>query len=100
MSSLTKAEISKTLFENLGLTRRDANDLTNAFFETIKDELAGGKQVKISGFGNFELRDKPARPGRNPRNGKPHVITARRVTTFHPGGKLKSRTYTKQDKPH
>ena len=92
--TLTKANFAESLFEELGLDRREAKTLVKLFFEEIKDSLEQGKPVKISGFGNFELRDKTSRPGRNPKTGEEVPITARRVVTFHSGQKLKARVDT------
>ena len=89
--ALTKAEMSEHLFEKLGLSKRDAKDLVELFFEEIRRALENGEQVKLSGFGNFDLRDKNQRPGRNPKTGEDIPITARRVVTFRPEQKLKSR---------
>ncbi|WP_271311493.1 integration host factor subunit alpha [Yersinia intermedia] len=89
--ALTKAEMSEHLFEKLGLSKRDAKDLVELFFEEVRRALENGEQVKQSGFGNFDLRDKNQRPGRNPKTGEDIPITARRVVTFRPGQKLKSR---------
>ena len=89
--ALTKAEMAEKLFEELGLNKREAKDFVEAFFEEIRLALAEGKQVKLSGFGNFNLRNKKERPGRNPKTGEEIPITARRVVTFHPGQKLKAR---------
>lgn len=89
--ALTKAEMAEHLFEKLGTNKRDAKDLVEAFFEEIKQSLESGEQVKLSGFGNFDLRDKSERPGRNPKTGEDIPIKARRVVTFRPGQKLKSR---------
>ena len=89
--TITKADFAGSLFEELGLDRREAKALVEHFFEEIKDSLVQGKAVKISGFGNFELRDKTSRPGRNPKTGEEVPITARRVVTFRPGIKLKAR---------
>ncbi len=91
MSTLTKAEIAENLYFKLGLNRREAKRLVDVFFEQIRSFLERGVAVKISGFGNFNLRDKVARPGRNPRTGEPKLITARRVVTFRAGQKLKSK---------
>ncbi len=71
--------------------KRDAKELVELFFEEIRRALENGEQVKLSGFGNFDLRDKNQRPGRNPKTGEDIPITARRVVTFRPGQKLKSR---------
>jgi len=91
MSALTKADIAERLFEELGLNKREAKELVEQFFEEIRQALVDGSPVKLSGFGNFELRDKRQRPGRNPKTGEEIPITARRVVTFRPGQKLKQR---------
>ncbi len=90
MTTLTKAELADLLFEKVGLNKREAKDMVEAFFEEIRAQLELGESVKLSGFGNFQLRDKPQRPGRNPKTGEEIPITARRVVTFHPSQKLKS----------
>ena len=87
--TFTKAELADLLFEKVGLNKREAKDMIEAFFEEIRDALVRGEGVKLSGFGNFQLRDKPQRPGRNPKSGEEIPITARRVVTFHPSQKLK-----------
>ena len=89
--ALTKAEMAEHLFEELGLNKREAKDIVEMFFEEIRAALERGEQVKLSGFGNFDLREKKERPGRNPKTGEEIPITARRVVTFRPGQKLKSR---------
>ena len=89
--ALTKAEIAEALFNQLGLNKREARELVDLFFEEIRAALATGGQVKLSGFGNFDLRDKSQRPGRNPKTGEEIPISARRVVTFRPGQKLKAR---------
>jgi integration host factor subunit alpha len=89
--ALTKAEMAERLFEELGLNKREAKELVEMFFEQIRAALEDGRQVKLSGFGNFDLRDKNQRPGRNPKTGEEIPITARRVVTFRPGQKLKAR---------
>lgn len=89
--ALTKAAIAEQLFEELGLNKREAKELVEMFFEEIRTALEAGHQVKLSGFGNFDLRDKKQRPGRNPKTGEEIPITARRVVTFRPGQKLKQR---------
>ena len=89
--ALTKAYFAERLFEEAGLNKRDAKDMVELFFEEIKSSLEHGKQVKISGFGKFELRDKTPRPGRNPKTGEEIPISARRVVTFRSGQKLKAR---------
>ncbi|RKP50630.1 integration host factor subunit alpha [Trinickia fusca] len=88
--TLTKAELAELLFDNVGLNKREAKDMVEAFFEVIRDALEGGDSVKLSGFGNFQLRDKPQRPGRNPKTGEAIPIAARRVVTFHASQKLKA----------
>lgn len=89
--ALTKADMAEHLFEELGLNKREAKDMVEMFFEKIRVALEKGEQVKLSGFGNFDLREKRQRPGRNPKTGEEIPITARRVVTFRPGQKLKSR---------
>ena len=89
--ALTKAEMAERLFEELGVNKREAKELVEQFFEEIRLSLESNEQVKISGFGNFDLRDKKQRPGRNPKTGEEIPIKARRVVTFRPGQKLKAR---------
>ena len=89
--ALTKADMTESLFSELGLNKREARELVDALFEDMRTALETGNQVKLSGFGNFDLRDKDQRPGRNPKTGKEIPITARRVVTFRPGQKLKAR---------
>ncbi|PCI63509.1 MAG: integration host factor subunit alpha [Gammaproteobacteria bacterium] len=89
--ALTKAEVAEHLFEKVGLSKRDAKDMVECFFEDIRETLEKGEQVKLSGFGNFDIREKSERPGRNPKTGEDIPISARRVVTFRPGQKLKSR---------
>ncbi|MCS3833298.1 integration host factor subunit alpha [Aeromonas veronii] len=89
--ALTKADIAEHLFTQLGMSKREAKDMVEAFFEEIRQALEHGEQVKISGFGNFDLREKNQRPGRNPKTGEDIPISARRVVTFRPGQKLKAR---------
>lgn len=88
--TLTKAELAELLFDSVGLNKREAKDMVEAFFEVIRDALENGESVKLSGFGNFQLRDKPQRPGRNPKTGEAIPIAARRVVTFHASQKLKA----------
>ena len=89
--SLTKAEMADRLFEEVGLNKREAKEFVDAYFESIRNALEGGENVKLSGFGNFQLRDKNQRPGRNPKTGEEIPISARRVVTFRPGQKLRAR---------
>ena len=91
MSALTKAQMADKLFEELGLNKREAKEVVEMFFEEVRESLERNEQVKLSGFGNFDLRDKGQRPGRNPKTGEEIPITARRVVTFRPGQKLKAR---------
>ncbi len=88
--ALTKAELADLLFENVGLNKREAKDMVESFYEEIRIALQNGEGVKLSGFGNFQLRAKPQRPGRNPKTGEEIPITARRVVTFHASQKLKT----------
>lgn len=87
--ALTKAHLADLLFERIGLNKREAKDMVEAFFDLIACGLVGGKEVKITGFGNFHIRTKASRPGRNPRTGESVAIEARRVVTFHASPKLK-----------
>ncbi len=87
--TLTKAERADLLFEKVGLNKREAKDMVEGFFEELRNALEAGDGVKLSGFGNFQLRDKPQRPGRNPKTGEEIPIVARRVVTFHASQKLK-----------
>ncbi len=88
--TLTKAELADLLFEKVGFNKREAKDMVETFFEEVRTALERGEGVKLSGFGNFQLRDKPQRPGRNPKTGEEIPITARRVVTFHASQKLKA----------
>jgi integration host factor subunit alpha len=93
-ATLTKAHLADALFERIGLSKREAKDMVEAFFEIIADQLIAsedGEEVKITGFGNFRVRSKNPRPGRNPRTGTLVPIAARRVITFYASAKLKSR---------
>ena len=87
--TLTKADLADKLYEQVGFNNREAKEIVEAFFEEISDCLARGEEVKLAGFGGFNLREKPERPGRNPKTGKEIPITARRVVTFHASGRLK-----------
>jgi integration host factor subunit alpha len=89
--ALTKAEMAERLFAEVGLNKREAKEFVDAFFETIRKALEDGEQIKLSGFGNFELRSKNQRPGRNPKTGEEIPISARRVVTFRAGQRLKQR---------
>lgn len=87
--AMTKAHLAELLFDQIGLNKREAKDMIEAFFDLISERLVEGKDVKISGFGNFQIRTKAPRPGRNPRTGESIPIQARRVVTFHASHKLK-----------
>lgn len=87
--ALTKAQLAELLFEQIGLNKRESKDMVDAFFDLIAQRLVGGEDVKLSGFGNFQIRVKAPRPGRNPRTGESIPIEARRVVTFHASSKLK-----------
>lgn len=87
--ALTKAHLAELLFEQIGLNKRESKDMVEAFFTLIADRLIEGEDVKISGFGNFQIRTKAPRPGRNPRTGEAVPIESRRVVTFHASQKLK-----------
>jgi len=89
--ALTKAGMAEILFEELGLNKREAKEMVENFFEEIRAALESGENVKLSGFGNFDLREKSQRPGRNPKTGEEIPISARRVVTFRPGQKLKQK---------
>ncbi len=91
MTALTKAELAEKLYDDLGLNKRESKEIVETFFLIIRSALESGNQVKLSGFGNFDLRDKNQRPGRNPKTGEDIPISARRVVTFRPGQKLKTR---------
>lgn len=86
--------MAEALFDELGLNKREAKGLVELFFEEIQGALENGQQVKLSGFGNFDLREKNSRPGRNPKTGEEILVSARRVVTFRPGQKLKARVET------
>ena len=97
--TLTKAELADMLFEKVGLNKREAKDMVETFFEEVRIALEAGDSVKLSGFGNFQLRDKPQRPGRNPKTGEEIPITARRVVTFHASQKLKEMVEVSSGQP-
>ena len=88
--TLTKADLAELLFDRLGLNKRESKDMVEAFFEIVHASLVQGQDVKLSGFGNFNVRRKAPRPGRNPRTGESIPIKARQVVTFHPSLKLKA----------
>ena len=98
--TLTKSDIVEDLNNEIGLNKREAKELVDMFFDDIKDLLAEGYEVKLSGFGNFQLKDKSPRPGRNPRTGEDVEISARRVVTFKSGQKLKESVKTLTNEPY
>ena len=95
--ALTKAHLAQLLFEQIGLNKREAKDMVDAFFDLVVERLVQGEDVKLSGFGNFQVRIKAPRPGRNPRTGELIPIAARRVATFHASHKLKDMIQGKND---
>jgi integration host factor subunit alpha len=94
-AALTKAHLSDLLFEQIGLNKRESKDMIDAFFDLIAHSLVEGDDVKISSFGNFQIRTKAPRPGRNPRTGEAIPILARRVVTFHASLKFKEQIQDK-----
>ena len=97
--TLTKSDIVENLNNEIGLNKREAKELVDMLFNDIKNLLSEGHEVKLSGFGNFQLRDKSPRPGRNPRTGEDVEISARRVVTFKSGQKLKESVKTLTNEP-
>ena len=97
---MTKALLVEKVCGETGLSPKDAATLVEACFDTIKTTLESGEEVKLSGFGVFGLRDKPERPGRNPKTGEDKIITARRVVTFRCSPTLKGRTISRATKGH
>lgn len=93
-SALTKAQLAELLFDQIGLNKRESKEMVDAFFDQISRSLVDGDDVKLSGFGNFQIRTKAPRPGRNPRTGELIPINARRVVTFHASTKLKEQIQT------
>ena len=89
--TVTKADLANTLFEQLGLNKREAKEFVELFFETIRESLENGESVKLSGFGSFSVRDKRSRPGRNPKTGEDVPVTPRRVVTYKASQKVKER---------
>ena len=91
MTAVTKADLAESLFEVQGFSKRESKEIVETCFEEVRAALENGNLVKLSGFGNFDLRDKGERPGRNPKTGETVAITPRRVVTFHAGKKLKDK---------
>ena len=98
--TLTKSDIVEDLNNEIGLNKREAKELVDMLFDEIKNLLSEGHEVKLSGFGNFQLRDKSPRPGRNPRTGEDVEISARRVVTFKSGQKLKESVKILTNEPY
>lgn len=96
--TLTKAELSEQLYDLIGLNKREAKEVVDLFFDEIRVALVDGEEVKISGFGNFRVREKKARPGRNPKTGEDIPITPRRVVTFRSGQKLRALVSSEESK--
>ena len=88
--AMTKADIVEALYEKVGFSKKEAADLVELVFDTIKTTLSQGQKIKISGFGNFVVRDKRSRVGRNPQTGQSIEISARRVLTFRPSQVLRA----------
>ena len=89
--TVTKADLANTLFEQLGLNKRESKEFVELFFEKIRESLESGESVKLSGFGGFSVRDKKSRPGRNPKTGEEVPVTPRRVVTYKASQKVKDR---------
>tara|TARA_E500000178_G_scaffold356115_1_gene431741 strand:- start:3134 stop:3478 length:345 start_codon:yes stop_codon:yes gene_type:complete len=90
-TTLTKAHLAKMLFNRVGINKREAKELVDLFFDELRNALVSGESIKLTGFGNFQLREKSERPGRNPKTGEEIPICARKVVTFHPSQKLKQK---------
>ena len=97
INTLTKAHLAEVLFNRIGLNKREAKEFVDCFFDELRKALISGEEIKITGFGNFNLRDKSQRPGRNPKTGKEVDISARRVVTFHASQKLKEKIQIKKN---
>lgn len=97
MSSLSKKDLSGVINQAVGLNKSESKELVELFFKTLNESLGAGQQIKLSGFGNFILRDKAARPGRNPKTLKEIEVSARRVVTFRAGNKLKKQVALYQE---
>lgn len=88
--TITKADIVEQVYQKIGFSKREASDLVELVFKSLKDELVNGEKIKISGFGNFTVRMKKSRIGRNPQTGEQITISARKVLTFRPSQVLKA----------
>lgn len=91
MATIIKRDLAEDLFDTLGFNKREAKDIIDNFFREVGNILKQGNNVKLSGFGNLDLIDKNARPGRNPKTMKEVTIAARRVVTFRAGPRLKNK---------
>ena len=89
--TVTKADLADYLFEKVGLNKREAKEFVDLFFEELRNALVSEESIKLTGFGNFDVRNKSERPGRNPKTGQQIPVTARKVVTFHASQKLKER---------
>ena len=89
--TVTKADLAEHLFEKVGLNKREAKEFVDLFFEELRSALIREESIKLTGFGNFDVRKKSERPGRNPKTGQQIPVTARKVVTFHASQKLKER---------
>ena len=89
--TLTKADLADVLFEKVGINKREAKEIVDLFYNELREALLSGDSIKLTGFGNFQIREKSERPGRNPKTGQEIPISARKVVTFHVSQKLKER---------
>ncbi|OUW04956.1 MAG: integration host factor subunit alpha [Betaproteobacteria bacterium TMED156] len=96
-NTLTKAHLAELLFDRIGLNKREAKEFVDKFFDELRNALISGEEIKITGFGNFNLRNKAQRPGRNPKTGEEVEVSARKVVTFHPSQKLKEKIQIKRN---
>ena len=90
MTTITKADLLEPIVDGVGLNHREAKEMVELFFQEIAASLEAGEDVKLAGFGVFSSRDKPERPGRNPKTGEAIPVSARRVVTWHPSGSLRN----------
>ncbi len=95
-TTITKAHLAELLFDRVGLNKREAKEFVDVFFDELRSALISGEEIKITGFGNFNLRSKSQRPGRNPKTGEEVEISARKVVTFHASQKLKEKIQVKK----
>ncbi|MBN20641.1 MAG: integration host factor subunit alpha [Bdellovibrionaceae bacterium] len=97
---MTKADLVENIYEKIGFSKKEASDLVEMIFSTLKTTLSQGQKIKISGFGNFVVREKRSRVGRNPQTGESIEISARRVLTFKPSQVLRAEVNASlEDKP-